>query len=90
MKKTDKEVTGVGIIASAIAYLYCIGSLILIALGLGTASTVLSIGAKSPYFLAIGLIFFAVSLFLIINHKGIIFPGENEILSWSGKDHLPV
>ncbi|MCL5072909.1 MAG: mercuric transporter MerT family protein [Actinobacteria bacterium] len=69
MKKTDKEVTGVGIIAAVIASLCCIGPLILLALGLATASTALSIGAKSPYFLAIGLIFFAVSLFLIIKYR---------------------
>lgn len=69
MKKTDKETIGVGITAAFVASLCCIGPLILIALGLGTASTALSIGAQKPYFLVLGLLFFAVSIFLFIKYR---------------------
>lgn len=69
MRKIDKESVGVGTIAAFIASLCCIGPLILIALGLGTASSALSIGAQKPYFLALGLVFFAVSLFLFITYR---------------------
>lgn len=69
MKKTDKETIGVGMAAAFIAALCCVGPLILIVLGLGTASTALSIGAQKPYFLVLGLVFFAVSLFLFIKYR---------------------
>lgn len=69
MKKTDKETIGVGVAAAFIAALCCVGPLILIVLGLGTASTALSIGAQKPYFLVLGLVFFAVSLFLFIKYR---------------------
>lgn len=69
MKKTDKETIGVGVVAAIVASLCCIGPLILIALGLGTASTALSIGSQKPYFLALGLLFFVISLFLFIKYR---------------------
>lgn len=69
MKKTEKESIGVGIGSAFIASLCCIGPLILITLGLGTASTALSIGAQKPYFLVLGLAFFVISLFLFIKYK---------------------
>ena len=69
MKKINKETIGVGITGAVIASLCCIGPLVLVALGLAAVSTALSIGTGSPYFLAIGLIFFAVSLFLIIKYR---------------------
>lgn len=69
MRKTNRETMGVGIAAAFIASLCCIGPLILISLGLGTASTSLSIGSKKPYFLALGLIFFVISLYLFIKYR---------------------
>ena len=69
MKKTDKETVGIGSSAALIASLCCLGPLLLISLGLGTASTALSIGAQKPYFLVLGLIFFAVSMFLFIKYR---------------------
>lgn len=68
-KKTDKETVGIGIIAGFIASLCCIGPLILIALGIGTASTALLIGRQKLYFLGLGLLFFALSLFLFVRYK---------------------
>ena len=61
MKKTDKEVTGVGIIAAVIASLCCIGPLILIALGLVTASPLSFQSAQSHRILKAGQRSFAKS-----------------------------
>lgn len=64
-----KETIGIGSSAALVTSLCCIGPLVLITLGLGTASNALSIGSKKPYFLVLGLIFFAVSLFLFIRYR---------------------
>lgn len=69
IKKTDKQTFGIGGLTALIASLCCVGPLVLIMLGLGTASTALSIGAQKPYFLVLGLVFFAVSLFLFVKYR---------------------
>lgn len=69
MKKTDKQTFSIGGLTALIASLCCIGPLVLIMLGLGTASTALSIGSKKPYFLVFGLIFFVVSLFMFVRYR---------------------
>lgn len=58
----DKTFLKVGILAGVLASLCCIGPLILIALGLGTASSVLSIGYRKPYFLAGAFLFFIAAV----------------------------
>lgn len=69
----DKTFLKVGLIAGTLASLCCIGPLILIALGLGTASSVLSIGYRKPYFLAGALLFFvaAVIFYAIKRNKAV-------------------
>ncbi|MBI3231527.1 MAG: hypothetical protein HYZ51_00370 [Candidatus Doudnabacteria bacterium] len=65
----DKTFLKVGLLAGFIAALCCIGPLILIALGLGTASSVLSIGYRKPYFIAGALIFFVVAVVFYIRKR---------------------
>lgn len=65
----DKTFLKVGILAGVLASLCCIGPLILIALGLGTASSVLSIGYGKPYFLAGALLFFVVAVVFYLRKR---------------------
>lgn len=60
--KNNKKPIKIGLLGGFIAALCCIGPLILILLGVGTASTVLSIGKQSPYFLLIGLLFLGFAI----------------------------
>lgn len=55
--------------AAFLASLCCLGPLILIALGVGTASSVLSIGYNKPYFLLGALVFFIVAAWLYSRKK---------------------
>lgn len=61
MKNDDKTFLKIGIIGAFLASLCCLGPLVLIALGVGTAGSVLSIGYNKPYFLAGALVFFTVA-----------------------------
>lgn len=61
MKKIEQEKTANsalkwGVISSFAASLCCLGPLVLILLGVGGASTALSIGYRRPYFLAFGIV----------------------------------
>lgn len=69
MKNDDKTFLKFGIIGAFLASLCCLGPLILIALGIGTASSVLSIGYNKPYFLAGALLFFVVAAWSYFRKK---------------------
>ncbi len=69
MKNDDKTFLKIGIIGAFLASLCCLGPLILIALGVGTAGSVLSIGYNKPYFLAGALIFFIVAAWFYFRKK---------------------
>ena len=69
MKDDDKTFLKVGVLAAFLASLCCIGPLILIALGVGTASSVLSIGYNKPYFLIGAFLFFVVAAVFYIRKK---------------------
>lgn len=69
MKNDDKTFLKIGIIGAFLASLCCLGPLILIALGVGTAGSVLSIGYNKPYFLAGALVFFVVVAWLYFRKK---------------------
>ncbi|TAK04174.1 hypothetical protein EPO34_03450 [Patescibacteria group bacterium] len=69
MKNEDKTFLKIGVAAAFLASLCCLGPLILIALGVGTASSVLSIGYNKPYFLAGALVFFVVAAWLYFRRK---------------------
>ncbi len=60
MKKNEQERTTDsslkwGVLSALVASLCCIGPLALILLGVGSASTALSIGYRKPYFLGFGI-----------------------------------
>lgn len=69
MKNDDKTFLKIGIIGAFLASLCCLGPLILIALGVGTAGSVLSIGYNKPYFLAGALIFFVIATWFYFRKK---------------------
>jgi mercuric ion transport protein len=69
MKNDDKTFLKIGIIGAFLASLCCLGPLILIALGVGTAGSVLSIGYNKPYFLAGALLFFIVAAWFYFRKK---------------------
>lgn len=69
MKNDDKTFLKIGIIGAFLASLCCLGPLILITLGMGTAGSVLSIGYNKPYFLAGALVFFIVAAWLYFRKK---------------------
>jgi mercuric ion transport protein len=69
MKNDDKTFLKIGVAAAFLASLCCLGPLILIALGIGTASGVLSIGYNKPYFLVGALIFFIVASWFYFRKK---------------------
>lgn len=69
MKNDDKTFFKIGVLAAFLASLCCIGPLILIALGVGTASSVLSIGYNKPYFLIGALLFFIAAAVFYIRKK---------------------
>lgn len=69
MKNNDKTFLKIGIIGAFLASLCCLGPLILIALGIGTAGSVLSIGYKKPYFLVSALLFFVIASWLYFRKK---------------------
>lgn len=75
MNKNESLVPG--ILGALIASLCCVGPLILILFGLGSASTALSIGYRKPYFLALGIAFFLLG-FYYYRRK-----------NWCGKDAPP-
>jgi mercuric ion transport protein len=69
MKNDDKTFLKIGVVAAFLASLCCLGPLILIALGVGTASSVLSIGYNKPYFLIGALAFFTVAAWFYFRKK---------------------
>ena len=69
MKNDDKTFFKIGILGAFLASLCCIGPLILIALGLGTASSVLSIGYGKPYFLIGALLFFVFAVVFYLRKR---------------------
>jgi mercuric ion transport protein len=69
MKNDDKTFLKIGVVAAFLASLCCLGPLIFIALGIGTASGVLSIGYNKPYFLAGALVFFIVTSWFYFKKK---------------------
>ena len=69
MKNDDKTFLKIGVAAAFVASLCCLGPLILIALGVGTASSVLSIGYNKPYFLVGALVFFTIAAWLYFRKK---------------------
>jgi mercuric ion transport protein len=69
MKNDDKTFLKIGVVAAFLASLCCLGPLILIALGVGTASSVLSIGYNKPYFLVGALVFFIVAAWFYFRKK---------------------
>jgi len=68
-KNNDKTFLKIGVAAAFLASLCCLGPLILIALGIGTASSVLSIGYNKPYFLIGALVFFIVASWFYFKKK---------------------
>lgn len=54
-----------GVLSALAASLCCLGPLVLILLGVGGASTALSIGYRKPYFLAVGAVVLAVGFYLL-------------------------
>lgn len=69
MNNDDKTFLKIGIIGAFLASLCCLGPLLFIALGVGTASSVLSIGYNKPYFLAGALAFFVVAAWFYFRKK---------------------
>lgn len=69
MKNDDKTFFKIGVLGAFLASLCCIGPLVLIALGVGTASGVLSIGYNKPYFLVGALVFFIVATWFYFRKK---------------------
>ena len=69
MKDDNKTFFKIGILGAFLASLCCIGPLIFIALGLGTASSVLSIGYAKPYFLIGALLFFVAAAVFYFRKK---------------------
>ena len=69
MKIDDKIFIKIGVAADFLASLCCLGPLILIALGVGTASSVLSIGYNKSYFLVGALVFFTIAAWLYFRKK---------------------
>lgn len=67
--KDDETIFKIGIAAAFLASLCCLGPLILIALGIGTAGNVLSIGYNKPYFLVGALLFFVIAVWLYFRKK---------------------
>lgn len=69
MEKSNKTFLKIGVAAAFLASLCCLGPLILIALGIGTAGSMLSIGYNNPYFLGGALLFFIVATWLYLRKK---------------------
>lgn len=69
MKNDDKTFLKIGVLAAFFASLCCITPLIIIALGLGTASGVLSIGYGKPYFLAGAFLFFIIAVTFYVRKR---------------------
>lgn len=69
MKNDNKTFFKIGIMGAFLASLCCLGPLILIALGVGTASGVLSIGYNKPYFLVGALLFFVIAAWFYFRKK---------------------
>lgn len=55
-EKTTNSVLKWGVLSALVASLCCVGPLVLILLGVGGASTALSIGYQKPYFFILGAI----------------------------------
>jgi mercuric ion transport protein len=55
LKEDDKRLIKTGLLAGFIASLCCVGPLVLIVLGIGSAGTALIVGKQSPLFFGLGL-----------------------------------
>jgi mercuric ion transport protein len=69
MRNDDKTFLKIGVAGAFVASLCCLGPLILIALGIGTASGVLAVGYSKPYFLVGALVFFIVASWFYFKKK---------------------
>jgi len=69
MKNDDKTFLKIGVVGAILASLCCLGPLILISLGIGTASSILSIGYNKPYFLVGALVFFIIASWFYFKKK---------------------
>lgn len=69
-EKTTNEAMTWGVLSAIVASLCCVGPLVLILLGVGGASTALSIGYRKPYFLAIGLVVLGVAFYKTYRKTG--------------------
>ena len=68
MSKTEQDKTTNlalrwGVFSAILTSLCCIGPLVLVFLGIGSASTALSIGYQKPYFLVVGVIILSYGFF---------------------------
>lgn len=61
-RKASKEIVRQGFVPGLIATLCCLGPLLLIMLGLVSASSALALTAYAPYFIPVGLIVLTISL----------------------------
>lgn len=62
-EKTTNSAMTWGIASALLASLCCVGPLVLILLGVGSASTALSIGYRKPYFLIFGLVVLSAAIY---------------------------
>ena len=69
LAKTSNSALKQGLLSALIASLCCIGPLVLILLGVGGASTALSIGYRKPYFLAFGAIVLAIGFYRLYHRS---------------------
>lgn len=69
LANSKKEIIKQGFVPGIIATLCCLGPLLLIMLGLVSASSALAISAYSPYFIPIGLLVLVISLIYAIKKR---------------------
>jgi mercuric ion transport protein len=90
LNNNDKKPIKIGLLAGFIASLCCVGPLILIALGIGGASTALAIGKQSPYFLALGILILVVGLGFYYFHKSKKVCDDCEVEQFSWKKAVSI
>ena len=60
-KTSETGILKWGVLSALAASLCCVGPLVLVLFGVGSASTALSIGYRKPYFLVFGLLIMGIS-----------------------------
>lgn len=85
-EKTTNSAVKWGLLSAIVASLCCIGPLALIFLGVGSASTALSIGYRKPYFLAFGIIVLGYGFYQLYrkNCKNKHLTGRQQLLIFGG------